>query len=117
MIKIIKIKVKSIENEEIIMAMSRTKTVITKIIIIITMRMRLKIFNKNWSKGLNFVAVSSNIDNTKLKMQLEFFGRMLGLKWHFRNENKDIHYNMFKAKSKFNPPNKDAVIELYLSSL
>ena len=117
MIKIRKIKVKSIENEEIIMAMSRTKTVITKIIIIITMRMRLKICNKNWSKGLNFVAVSSNIDNTKLKMQLEYFGRMLRLKWHFRNENKDIHYNMFKAKSKFNPPNKDAVIELYLSSL
>ena len=42
---------------------------------------------------------------------------MLRLKWHFRNENKDIHRDMFKPKSKFNPRNKDATIELYLSSL
>ena len=33
------------------------------------------------------------------------------------NENKDIHRGMFKPKSKFNPRNKDAPIELYLSSL
>ena len=39
-----KIKVKSIENEEIIMTM--TKAVITKIIITITMRMRIKIGNR-----------------------------------------------------------------------
>ena len=50
-------------------------------------------------------------------MELETFGRMLHLKWHFRNENKDIHRDMFKAKSKFNPRNKDAFLELYLSSL
>ena len=50
-------------------------------------------------------------------MELEAFGRMLRLKWHFRNENKDIHRDMFKLKSKFNPRNKDAAIELYLSSL
>ena len=50
-------------------------------------------------------------------MELEAFGRMLRLKWHFRNENKDIHRDMFKPKSKFNPRNKDAAIELYLSSL
>ena len=42
---------------------------------------------------------------------------MLRSKWHFRNENKDIHRDMFKPKSKFNPRNKDAAIELYLSSL
>ena len=42
---------------------------------------------------------------------------MLRLKWHFRNENKDIHRDMFKPKSKFNPRNKNATIELYLSSL
>ena len=48
---------------------------------------------------------------------MEAFGRMLRLKWYFRNENKDIHRDMFKAKSKFNPRNKDAAIELYLSSL
>ena len=50
-------------------------------------------------------------------MELEAFGRMLRLKWHFRNENKDIHRDMFKPKSKFNPRNKDAAIELYLSIL
>ena len=50
-------------------------------------------------------------------MELEAFGRMLRLKWHFRNENKDIHRDMFKPKSKFNPRNTDAAIELYLSSL
>ena len=37
MVKTGKIKLKSIENEEIIMAMTMTKTVITKIIIIIMM--------------------------------------------------------------------------------
>ena len=42
---------------------------------------------------------------------------MLRLKWHFRNENKDIHHDMFKPKFKFNPCNKDAAIKLYLSSL
>ena len=50
-------------------------------------------------------------------MELEAFGRMLRLKWHFRNENKDIHRDMFKPKSKINPRNKDAAIELYLSRL
>ena len=39
---------------------------------------------------------------------------MLRLKWHFRNEKKDIYRDMFKPRSKFN---KDAAIELYLSSL
>ena len=42
---------------------------------------------------------------------------MLRIKWHFRYENKDIHRDMFKLKSKFNPRNKDAAMELYLSSL
>ena len=45
MVKTRKIKVKSIENEEIIMAMTMTKTIITKIIIKIMMRMRAKIGN------------------------------------------------------------------------
>ena len=53
------------------------------------------------SKGLNFVPTCNNIDKAKLKMELEAFGRMLRLKWHFRNENKDIHRDMFKPKSKF----------------
>ena len=46
MVKTRKIKVKSIENEEIIMAMIMTKTVITKIIIALMMRMRIKIYNR-----------------------------------------------------------------------
>ena len=46
MVKTRKIKVKSIENEEIIMAMIMAKTVITKIIIAIMMRMRIKIYNR-----------------------------------------------------------------------
>ena len=68
------------------------------------------------SEGLNFVPTCSNIDKAKLKMELEAFGG-LRLKWHFRNENKNIYRDMFKPKSKFNPRNEDAVIELYLSSL
>ena len=69
------------------------------------------------SKGLNFVPTCNNIDKAKLKMKLEAFGRMLRLKWHFRNENKGIHRDMFKPKSKFSLCNKDTAIELYLSSL
>ena len=43
MVKTRKIKVKSIENEEIIMAMTMIKTIITKIITTIMMRMRINI--------------------------------------------------------------------------
>ena len=46
MVKTRKIKVKSIENEEIIMTITMTKTIITKIIITIMMRMRIKIGNR-----------------------------------------------------------------------
>ena len=45
MVKTTKRKIKSIENEEIIMAMTVTKTIITKIIITIMMKMRIKISN------------------------------------------------------------------------
>ena len=67
-------------------------------------------------KGLNFVPTYNNKDKAKIKMELEAFGGMLCLKWHFRNENKDIHRDMFKPKSKFNPRNKDAAIKLYLKA-
>ena len=40
MVKTRKIKVKNIENEEIIMAMTMTKTIFTKIIIVIMMRIK-----------------------------------------------------------------------------
>ena len=46
MVKTRKINVKSIENEEIIMTMTMTKRIITKIIITIMMRMRIKIGNR-----------------------------------------------------------------------
>ena len=46
MVKTRKIKVKSIENEEIIMAMAMIKTIITKIIITIMIRMGIKIGNR-----------------------------------------------------------------------
>ena len=46
MVKTTKRKIKSIENEEIIMAMTVTKTIITKIIITIMMKMRIKISNR-----------------------------------------------------------------------
>ena len=46
MVKTTKIKVKSIENEEIIMTMIMTKTIITKIIITIMIRIRIKIGNR-----------------------------------------------------------------------
>ena len=46
MVKTRKMKVKSIENEEIIMIMTMTKAIITKIIITIMMRMRIKIGNR-----------------------------------------------------------------------
>ena len=45
MIKTRKIKVKSIKNEEIIMAMTMTKTIITKIITLIIIIIRIKFGN------------------------------------------------------------------------
>ena len=45
MIKTRKIKVKSIENEEIIMAMTMTKAIITEIIILIIIIIRIKFGN------------------------------------------------------------------------
>ena len=45
MMKTRKIKVKSIENEEIIMAMTMTKRVITKIIILIIIIIKIKFGN------------------------------------------------------------------------
>ena len=69
------------------------------------------------SEGLNFVPICNNVDKAELKMEVEAFRRMLRLKWHFCNKNKDIHRDMSKPKSKFNLRNKDAAVELYLSSL
>ena len=42
------------------------------------------------SKGLNFVPTSNTIDKAKLKTELEALGRILRLKWHFRNEENEF---------------------------
>ena len=69
------------------------------------------------SKGLKFIPTSNHVNKAKLKMELGAYGRMLHLKLHFRNDEKELDRNKFKPKSKFNPRNKDAAIEIYLSSL
>ena len=46
---------------------------------------------------------------------LEKFGRFRRLKWHCRNDKQTFDPNSFWPKSKFNPSNTDAAIELYLS--
>ena len=69
------------------------------------------------SKGLKFVPTPKYINKAQIKEELETFGRKLRLRWHFRNEEREIITNPFKKKSKFNPKNKDAAIELYLSRL
>ena len=69
------------------------------------------------SKRLKFVPTSNHINNAKLRMELEAYGRMLRLNWHFRNDEKEFDQNKFKPKSTFNPRNKDAAVEIYLSSL
>ena len=69
------------------------------------------------SKGLKVIPKSNTIDKAKLKIELEAFGRMLRLKWFFRDDEKEFNPDKFKPKSIFNPRNKDAAIEIYLSSL
>ena len=51
------------------------------------------------SKGLNFIPTCNKVDVARLKMELEQFGRMLRLKWHFRDDKRDIPINPFKTKS------------------
>ena len=53
----------------------------------------------------------------KRNTELEAFGRMLRYKWFFRDDEKEFNPDKFKPKSTFNPRNKDASIEIYLSSL
>ena len=37
--------------------------------------------------------------------------------WHFRNDERTFSTDKFRPKSSFNPRNKDAIIETYISSL
>ena len=69
------------------------------------------------SKGLKFVPTSNHISKAKLKMELEAYDRVLHLKQHFRSDEKEFDRKRFKLKSTFNPRNKDAAIEIYLSNL
>ena len=45
------------------------------------------------SKGLNFFPTCNKVDVARLKLELEQFGRMLRLKWHFRDDKRDIPSN------------------------
>ena len=70
------------------------------------------------SKGYNFVPPTYNtIDKAMVTTEFEALGRILRLKWHFRNEENEFDLDQFKPKPTFNPLNKDAVIEVYMSSL
>ena len=55
------------------------------------------------SKGLKFCPTPNTIDKSILK--------------EIRNDNRIFDPNPFKSKSKFNPPKRDAAIELHLSRL
>ena len=69
------------------------------------------------SKGRNFVPTSNATNKARLKTELEAFRRILRLKWNFRNEENEFDLDQFKPKSSSNPRNKDAAIEIYISSL
>ena len=69
------------------------------------------------AKGLDFVPNSNRIDKTKLKMELETLGRILRWKWLFKNEENEFDLDQFKPKSSFNPRDKEAATEVYMSSL
>ena len=69
------------------------------------------------SKVSKFIQTSNTLDKAKLKIEFEAFDRMLRLTWFFRNDEKEFNTDKFKPKSTFNPRNKDAAIEIYLSSL
>ena len=45
------------------------------------------------------VPTSNTIDRAKFKTELEALGRILTLKWHFRNEENEFDLDQFKAKS------------------
>ena len=60
---------------------------------------------------------ANKIDRSKLKRELEEYGRKLRLMWYFRNDKRTFTADKFRPKSSFNPRNKDAIIETYLSCL
>ena len=67
------------------------------------------------SKGLKFCPTPNSVDKWDIKEDLEKFGRILRLKWYYRNDKQTFDPNPLWPRSKFNPSNTDAAIELYLS--
>ena len=68
------------------------------------------------AKGRNFVPTSNAKVKANLKTELEALDRILRLKSHFTDEENEFYLDQFKPKSTFNPLNKDAVIEICISS-
>ena len=60
---------------------------------------------------------ANNIDQEKLNRDFQEYGRNLHLMWHFWNDERNFKADKFGTKSSFNPRNKDAIIETYLSCL
>ena len=60
-----------------------------------------------------FVLTPNNINKAKLKEELKIFRLKLCFDWYFKDD--DRFFRLFKCK--FNPRNKDAAIEIYLSFL
>ena len=69
------------------------------------------------SKGLKFVPTANKLDCVKLKTELEEYRGKLQLMWHFRNNEWSFSADRSRPKSSFNPKNKNAIIEAYLSCL
>ena len=59
---------------------------------------------------------ANKIDRSKLKKELEEYGRKLRLMWYFRNDKQTFTADKFRPKSSFNQGIK-TIIETYLSCL
>ena len=64
---------------------------------------------------MKFYPRPNSVDKSVLKEYLEKLGRILRLRWHYRNDERAFYPNPFRPKSKFNPSKTDAAIELCLS--
>ena len=66
---------------------------------------------------MKFVPSANKVDWAKVKRKFEEYGRKLRLIWYFQSDERTFTTNKFRTKSFFNPRNKDAIIETYLSCL
>ena len=60
---------------------------------------------------------ANKIDRSKLKTELEEYGRKLRLMLHFTNDGRSFVANRFRPKSSFNSRDKNAIIDTYLNCL